>query len=59
MKKIEKYHRSIHYIYDISQAKIKVIISKNFLLKIIFKIINNTAGFDDLISTLFVFGAYF
>lgn len=28
------------------------------MLQMAFKAINNTAGFDDLISTLLIFGAY-
>ena len=56
--KIEKYHTLIRRIYDIIQVEIRGIISKNALLQIVFKAVNNTAGPDGLIPTLLVFSAY-
>ena len=56
--KIEKYHSPIRRAYDIIQAKIKGIISKNTMLHMSFKAVNDTAGSDSLVPTLLIFGAY-
>ena len=56
--KIEKYYTPIHCIYDIIQAKTRGIVSKNAMLLMAFKAVNNTVGPDGLVSTLLVFGAY-
>ena len=56
--KVEKYHALIRRAYDIIQAETRGIISKNAMLQMAFKAVNDTAGPDGLIPTLFVFRAY-
>lgn len=55
-EKVEKYHIPICRIYDIIHVETKGIISKNALLQMAFKAINNTIGPDSLILTLLIFG---
>lgn len=59
IKKMKKYHILIHCAYDIIQAKIRGIFSKNVMLQIALKAVNNTVGSNSLISTLLVLGIYF
>ena len=57
--KIEKYHAPIRQAYNIIQAETKGIISKNAMLQMAFKAVNEIiAGPDGLIPTLLVFGVY-
>ena len=56
--KVEKYYTPIRRAYDIIQAKTRGIISKNAMLQMAFKAINDIAGPNGLVSTLLVFGAY-
>ena len=56
--KVEKYHASIHQVYDIFQAETRGIISKIAIIQMAFKAVNNTAGPDSLVPTLLVFGVY-
>ena len=58
IEKVEKYYAPICRAYDIIQAETKSIISKNAILQMAFKAVNNTAGSDSLIPTLFIFSAY-
>ena len=56
--KVEKYHALIRRAYDIIQAETRGIISKNAMLQIAFKAVNDTAGPDGLVPTLLIFDAY-
>ncbi len=56
--KVEKYHTRVRHAYDIIQAEIRRIISKNAILQMVFKAVNNIAGPDGLVPTLLVFGVY-
>lgn len=58
IKKAGKYHIPVHCIYDIIQVEIWGIISKNTILQMAFKAINETEGPDGFVLTLFVFSAY-
>ncbi len=58
IEKVEKYHTPVRYAYDIIQAETQGIISINAILQMAFKAVNNTAGPDGLVPTLFIFGAY-
>lgn len=58
IKKSEKYHTSIHWVYNIIQAKTRDIISQNVILHIALKAINNTADSNASVLTLLVFSAY-
>lgn len=55
--KVEIYHIPVHRIYDIIEAKIQGIISKNAMIQMAFKAVNNIAGPNSLVHTLFVFSA--
>lgn len=57
--KMKKYHIPICRAYNIIQIETKGIISKNTMLQLAFKALNNTARLIGFIQTLFVFGAYF
>ena len=59
IEKIEKYHEPIRQAYDIIQVETKGIISKNAILQIALKAVNDTASPNNLVPTLLVFGAYF
>lgn len=55
---IRKYYILICYAYNIIQAKTRGIIhSKNAMLQMVFKVIHNTVGPNDLVLIL-VFGTY-
>ncbi len=54
---IERYHDSLRRIYSIIVAKISEIDS-NSTLQMTFKILNDFADLNDLISTLLMFDAY-
>ena len=56
--KVEKYYVPICRAYNIIQAETRGIISKNAMLQMTFKAVNNTAGPDGLVPTLLVFRAY-
>ena len=56
--KVEKYHILIHCVYDNIEAETQGIISKNAMLQIAFKAMNDTARPNSLVSTFFVFGSY-
>ena len=56
--KIEKYHEPICRAYDIIQVETRGIISKNAMLQMLFKAVNDIAGPNGLVPTLLVFGAY-
>ena len=58
IEKVEKYHEPIRRAYDIIQVKTRGIISKNAMLQMAFKAVNDTAGPNGLVPTLLVFGAY-
>ncbi len=55
---IERYHESLRRVYAIIIAKIFEIDS-NSILQMLFKALNDSTNFDDLIFTLLVFDAYF
>jgi hypothetical protein len=55
---IERYHESFRRVYAIIIAKISKIDS-NSTLQMTFKALNDSVEFDELISTLLVFEAYF
>ncbi len=57
MKMIERYHEFLRRVYAIIVAKLFEIDS-NSILQRIFKTLNDSINFDDLIFTLFVFDAY-
>ncbi len=54
---VEYYHGPLYYIYYIIITEL-LDISKDIALQIAFKVINNSAGPNSLISTLLVFRAY-
>ncbi len=56
--KVEKYHTLVCCVYDIIQVETRGIISKNAMLQMTFKAVNDTAEPNGLVLTLFVFGAY-
>ena len=56
--KVEKYHIPVRHRYDIIQVKTRGIISKNTMLQMAFKAVNDTVGPDGLVPTLFVFNTY-
>lgn len=56
--KVEKYHTSMHHVYNIIQAETQSIISKNIMLQMVFKAVNNTTRPNGLVPTLLVFDAY-
>lgn len=58
IKKVEKYHILMCYIYIIIQVETQDIISKNTMLHMVFKAINDIVGPDSLVLTLFIFGTY-
>ena len=58
IEKVEKYHACIYQVYNIIQAETRGIISKNTILQMAFKAVNDTAGPNCLVSTLLVFDAY-
>lgn len=58
MWKIEKYHTPIYHTNNIIEAETRDIISKNIMLQMVFKTVNDTAGPDSLVLTLFVFDLY-
>ena len=55
--KIEKYHTPIRRAYDIIQAETRCIVSKNAMLQMAFKAVNDIAGPNGLIPILLIFGA--
>lgn len=59
IEKIEKYYIPIHHTYNIIYTETQSIISKNIMLQIAFKAINDIIRLDGLIPTLFVFDIYF
>lgn len=58
IEKVKKYYAPICWAYNIIQAETRDTISKNTMLQMAFKAINDTAGPNDLVPTLLVFGAY-
>ena len=54
---VECYYGPLYYIYYIIIAELPDI-NKDMALQIVFKAINDSAGFNGLIPTLLVFGAY-
>ena len=58
IEKIEKYHKPIRRAYNIIQVETKDIIFKNAMLEMAFKAVNDTAGPNGLVPTLFAFSAY-
>jgi hypothetical protein len=54
---IKRYHESLRRVYAIIVAKMFEIDS-NSILQMIFKTLNDSINFDDLILTLLVFDAY-
>jgi hypothetical protein len=54
---IKRYHESLRRVYAIIVAKMSEIDS-NSILQMIFKTLNDSIDFDDLILTLLVFDAY-
>ena len=58
IKKVQKYYTLVHYAYNIIQVETQSIISKNAILQMLFKAINNIAGPNSLVLSLFVFSAY-
>ncbi len=58
IEKVEKYHAPVRRAYNIIQAEIRGIISKNAILQIVFKAVYDTVGPDGLVPTLLVFDAY-
>ena len=57
VKTVEYYYSPLRRIYHIITAEL-LDISKDIILQIAFKVINNFIGPDSLISILFVFRAY-
>lgn len=58
MGKIEKYYTFICQVYDIIQIETRGIISKNAILQMIFKAVNDITDSDGLILTLPIFNGY-
>lgn len=58
IKKVEKYSKFICQVYNIIQVGTKDIISKNTMLQMVFKAVNDTASLDGLVSTLLVFSIF-
>ena len=54
---MEWYYILLHYVYKIISLKLKGV-SKEFILQITVKAINNSAGLNKLIPILLVFSAY-
>ncbi len=54
---IKRYHESLRRVYAIIVAKL-LEIDSNSILQMIFKTLNDSINFDDLIFTSFVFDAY-
>ena len=56
--KVEKYHEPICQAYDNIQVETRSIISKNEMLQMAFKAVNDTADLNGLVPTLLVFAVY-
>lgn len=56
--KVERYHGPLRRAFEILTAEIGTICSKEAILQMAFKAVNDTAGPDGLIPTLLVFGAF-
>ena len=57
IKKVERYYMPLYYIYEIISLKLKSV-SKDFILQITVKAINNFTSLDRLIPILLVFSTY-
>ena len=57
IKKVERYYILLYHIYKIISLKLKGI-SKDFILQIAVKAINNSTNLNRLIPILLVFSAY-
>jgi len=57
IKKVKQYHAPLRHVYKIISLELEGI-SKELILQIAIKAINNSASLDRLISTLLVFSAY-
>ena len=57
IKKVEWYYMPLYHIYKIISLELKSI-SKDLILQMAVKAINNSAGLNRLIPILLVFGAY-
>jgi thiol-disulfide isomerase/thioredoxin len=55
---VERYHAELRRAYQMIFENIKIDIDKKIMLQMIVKTINNTADFDELMSTLLVFEVY-
>jgi hypothetical protein len=55
--KVERYHDSLHYVYEIIAAKI-LEIDLDLTLQMTFKTLNDFVDFNKLVSTLLVFDTY-
>jgi hypothetical protein len=55
--KVECYHTLLHWAYDIISSELNSS-SKDLILQIAVKAINNSAGSNSLVPTLLVFGTY-
>ncbi len=56
--KVEKYHAPVRHAYDIIQVGTRGIISRNAMLQMVFKAVNDTTRPNSLVPTLLVFGVY-
>ena len=57
IKKVEWYYMLLYHIYKIISLKLKGV-SKELILQMAVKVINNSVSLDRLILILLVFGAY-
>jgi len=57
IKKVERYYALLRHIYKIISLELEGA-SKELILQMAIKAINNSTGLDRLIPTLLVFGAY-
>ena len=57
IRKVEWYYMPLHHIYKIISLELKSV-SKDLILQIAVKAINNSASPDRLVPILLVFGAY-
>ena len=56
---VKRYYASLQYVYKIIRNELKdKHIDKEIILQMAIKAVNNSAGFNGIISTLFVFGTY-
>jgi len=57
IRKVEQYYMPLHYAYEIISSELKGV-SKELILQMAVKAVNNSAGPDGLVPILLVFNAY-